>query len=68
MLLLMLLRLSMYSCRVVSWECSCLTALHCNYINGDEIKLIDRRGREHNATIIFSKFDELKVNIAVVDL
>jgi len=45
-----------------------LTALHGKGSVGGEVKLVDSTGRGRKATIIFSAFTELAVDIAVVQL
>lgn len=45
-----------------------LTALHGKSGAGDDVELIDGTGQKRRATVIFSKFVELQVDIAVVEL
>ncbi len=45
-----------------------LIALHGKSKIGEHVKLVDVRGMERNATIVFSKFENLEFDIAVVEL
>ena len=45
-----------------------LTALHGAVSNGEQVSLRDHRGKQRNASVIFSAFEELRFDIAVVEL
>ena len=49
-------------------ETKALTALHGKCSVGDEVTLVDSSGRKRRATVIYSQFAELQVDIAVVEV